>query len=57
MKATHLGREWWVYGLHALAGLLLGLPILAGIADWLAGAPEAYWLFLGVCRTWGTKPG
>lgn len=46
MKAANLGRERWVYGIHALAGLLLGLPILAGIADWLAGTPEAYWLFL-----------
>ena len=48
MTAASLGRERWVCGLHALAGLLLGLPILAGIADWLAGAPEAYWLLLVV---------
>lgn len=48
VTAASLGRERWVCGLHALAGLLLGLPILAGIADWLAGAPEAYWLLLVV---------
>ena len=48
MKAAHLGRERWVYGLHALAGLLLGLPTLGWIADWLAGAHEAYWLLLVV---------
>ena len=33
MTAGHLGRERWVYGLHALAGLLLGLPTLGWIAD------------------------
>ena len=48
MKAAHLGRERWVYGFHALAGLLLGLPTLGWIADWLAGAHEAYWLLLVV---------
>jgi hypothetical protein len=46
IKAANLGRERWVYGLHALTGLLLGMPSLGLIADWLMGAPEAHFLLL-----------
>ena len=48
MTAAPLGRERWVYGLHALAGLLLGLPTLGLISDWLLRAPEAFFSFLAV---------
>ena len=51
MKAANLGRERWVYGLHALAGLLLGLPTLGLIADWLRGGARGLLaLFGGVVR-------
>ena len=47
MKAANLGRERWVYGLHGLAGVLLALPTLSLIGDWMLGAPEAF-LFMVV---------
>ena len=46
MKAANLGRERWVYGLHALTGLLLGMPTLGLSADWIMGAHDAYFLLL-----------
>ncbi len=48
MRTAHLSRERWVYGLHALAGLLLGLPTLGFIGDALLGAPEAFLSFVAV---------
>ena len=46
MNTASFRRERWVYGLHALAGLLLALPILGLIGDWLLGAPEAFLLMV-----------
>lgn len=48
MNTASFRRERWMCGLHALAGLLLGLPTLGLIADWLLGAPEAFVSFLAV---------
>ncbi len=42
----NFSRECWMYGFHALLGLLLGLPTLGLIGDWLLGAPEAFLFFL-----------
>lgn len=33
MNTASFRRERWVYGIHALAGLLLALPILGLIGD------------------------
>ena len=42
LKVTNLNRERWVYGLHGLIGLLLALPALGLIGDWLLSALEAF---------------
>jgi len=46
ISAASHSRERWVYGLHALAGILLALPTLGLIGDWLLGGLEAYWFLL-----------
>lgn len=47
MNTVSFRRERWVYGLHALVGFLLALPILGLIGDWLLSALEAF-LFMVV---------
>jgi hypothetical protein len=47
LNTVSFRRERWVYGLHALVGFLLALPILGLIGDWLLSALEAF-LFMVV---------
>ena len=46
MNTASSRRERWVYGLHAPAGLLLGLPTLGLVADRLLGASEVFLLMV-----------
>ena len=48
MSAARSSRERWIYGRHALAGLLLALPTLGLIGDWLLRASEAFLFFLAM---------